>query len=257
MKAIIVDDELLARERVVNLLQGIPEVEILKECSNGKSAVSAVNDLKPNLLFLDIDMKDMNGFQVLEKIEVTPKPIVIFITAHDQYAIKAFEFEAFDFLLKPFKEERFQKTVKKAIRIAPKESEKDFEQKLQLLLDLYDQQRHGDIIKKIPVKQGNRTILVAIPEIKYIIASGYYAEIYINDKKHLLRESLSNLITHLDQRTFIRIHRSAIVNLNYVKEVIHSNFGEIDVKMNDNKLLSISRSQKRDFLNKLGMVNEK
>lgn len=257
MKAIIVDDEILARERIADLLNQIIDIEILKQCSNGKSAVSAINDMKPDLLFLDIDMKDMSGFQVLEQIEIDPKPIIIFITAHDQYALKAFEFEALDFLLKPFKEERFLKTVRKAIGSNTKDSEKDFDQKLKLLLDLYHQQNNKDSVNKIPVKQGNRTILIDIPEIKYIVASGYYAEIFVNENKYLLRETLSSLIATLDEKMFARIHRSAIVNINYIKEVVHSDFGEADVKMKDDRLLKISRPQKREFFAKVGILNEK
>lgn len=107
MKALVIDDEELARKRVVNLLKDVPEIELLGECSNGKTAIKQIHDLRPDLIFLDINMKDMNGFEVLQKVTINPKPIVIFVTAYDNYAIRAFDVDAFDFLLKPFKDQRF------------------------------------------------------------------------------------------------------------------------------------------------------
>src|SRR5690606_19449535 len=107
MKALVIDDEELARKRVLHLLQQVPDATVIGECANGKSAIDMINQKRPDLIFLDINMKDMNGFEVLQKITIAPKPIVIFVTAYDNYALKAFDFEAFDFLLKPFKDERF------------------------------------------------------------------------------------------------------------------------------------------------------
>lgn len=253
MKAIIVDDELLARERVLSLLNKVEGIEVIKECSNGKAAISAVNELNPDLLFLDIDMKDMTGFQVLENIEVSPKPVVVFITAHDQYALKAFDFEAFDFLLKPFKEERFFRTIEKVMQVPAKETGKDFESKLKHLLSLY-QPNAGPVMnkQKMLVKQRNKTLLVDIPEIKYIIADGYYVEIFTDDKKFVIREPLSRLIDTLGS-AFIRIHRSTIINSAFIREILHSNYSEIDVKMKDDKVLSVSKSYRKEFMNRLGM----
>src|SRR5690606_15436142 len=117
MKTLIIDDELLARRRILNLLKEIPEIEVLGEISTGRAAIKQINELKPKLIFLDINMKDMNGFEVLNQINIDAKPIVIFVTAHDNYASRAFDVEAFDFLLKPFKDERFFRTVKKVLKI--------------------------------------------------------------------------------------------------------------------------------------------
>lgn len=256
MDAIIVDDELLARERIVHLLKERKEIQVVRQCSSGKSALSAVKDLNPDIVFLDIDMKDMNGIQVLENLDVSPKPIVIFVTAYDRYALKAFDFEAFDFLLKPFTATRFFKTIDKIIERSLLEKSKreiEFDTKLKYLLKQYNPQFGEDSLHKLPIKKGNRTTLINVPDINYIIASGYYAEIFIGEKKHLIRESLSNLISSLDGRTFIRIHRSAIINLEYVKEIIHSDYSEVDVRMKDNKLIRISKSRKKEFLQKVGI----
>ncbi len=254
MKALVIDDEELARKRVLHLLKQVPEIEVLAECSNGKTAIIAINDLQPDLIFLDINMKDMNGFEVLQKIHISPKPIVIFVTAYDNYALQAFDVEAFDFLLKPFKDERFFRTIDKVLKISKTEAESNFEKRIIELFNLYkNKSRKEDALFKMPVKQGNKTVLLDHSSIMYITASGYYAEIFADGKKYVLRESLNNLCDGLDANTFVRIHRSSIVNLRHVKEIVHSEFSEIDARMADNTLLHISKSHKQDFLQKIGI----
>lgn len=254
MKAFVIDDEELARRRVVNLLEEVPEIVVLGECSNGKTAIKQINETKPDLIFLDINMKDMNGFEVLKKIEVTPKPRVIFVTAYDNYASRAFDVDAFDFLLKPFKDQRFFKTINKVLQTSRKEADVNFEKRIRELFLIYSQEKKMPSPPvKIPVKQGNKTNLINPVDILYILASGYHSEIYTANKKYVLRESLVNLMTIIDSDLFFRIHRSAIVNVNYVKELVHSEYSEVDVKMTDDKLLHISKSHKKEFLEKLGI----
>ncbi|APG59049.1 LytR/AlgR family response regulator transcription factor [Christiangramia salexigens] len=254
MKALIIDDEELARKRVLNLLEDIEEISVIGECATGKSAVKSINEQRPDLIFLDINMKDMNGFEVLQKVEISPKPIVIFVTAYDNYALKAFDVEAFDFLLKPFKDQRFLKTIEKVLKTTRTEADSLFEKRV---MELFHQFSQGSSVAntaaKIPVKHGNKTALIAPEDILYILASGYYAEIFIEKKKYVLRESLNNLEQLLEGSNFIRVHRSAILNLNYVKEIVHSDYSEIDAKMTDGKLLRISKSHKKEFLQKLGI----
>lgn len=254
MKALVVDDEELARRRVLNLLTEVEEIEVLGECSNGKSAIAQINKLKPGLVFLDISMKDMSGFEVLQKLHVNPKPVVVFVTAYDNYATKAFDVDAFDFLLKPFRDERFFKTIKKVLNISNNEVQENFEKRLQTLFEVYSKDRETcKIPLKLPVRQGNKTVLLTPNEISYICASGYYAEIYTENSKYLLRESLNNLEEFFKDYAFFRIHRSAIINLNHIKEIVHSDFSEVDVKMKDNKLLRISKSNKKELFDKLGI----
>ena len=251
MKALIIDDEALARKRVINLLNKVPEIEILGECSSGKLAIEQINSLKPQVIFLDLEMKDMDGFSVLEKIKVVPRPIVVLLAAHTPDACKAFDVNACDLLLKPFKEVRFYKTVSKILNTGlPKEL--DIDEKIQNLLGFYTNRSTGTTFK-IPVKQGNTTILLDPRDILYITSSGCYAEIYTNNHKYLLRESLCALDEILDPNLFFRIHRSAIVNLDHVKELVHSEYGEIDAKMADGRLLHTSKAQKKPFLEKLGI----
>lgn len=251
MKTIIVDDEIIARQRISNLLQKIKGFEIIAECSNGTSAIQEINHLKPALIFLDINIRDMDGFQVLEQINYDPKPMVIFITAHDNFAVKAFDFDAIDYLVKPFKEDRFYKTIDKLLS---QNSQKDesLEENLKSILEKIDFNKEK-YIQKLAVRHGNKTILVSTNNINYIISSGVYVEIFTSEGMYLHRETLNNLEQMLNPSQFFRVHRSAIVNLNSVKEIIHSDFSEIDAKMNDNKLISISKNQKKEFLNKLGL----
>lgn len=254
MRALVIDDEELARRRILNLLEEVPSIKLLGECSNGKTAIRQINQEKPDLVFLDINMKDMNGFEVLQKVEIRPKPIVIFITAYDSYASRAFDVEAFDFLLKPFKDQRFFKTIDRVLKTSKNEADSLFEKRFGELLDVYSGATgNSKPVTKIPVKQGNKTVLIDPRNILYIIASGYYAEIYTTSGKYVLRESLNNLEEQLAKNVFFRIHRSTIVNIDQVKEIVHSEYSEVDARMNDDKLLHISKSNKKEFLEKLGI----
>ncbi|HET8804147.1 MAG TPA: LytTR family DNA-binding domain-containing protein, partial [Aequorivita sp.] len=241
MKALVIDDEELARKRVLHLLQQLPDVQILGECSQGKTAIADINQMRPDLIFLDINMTDMSGFEVLQKVTISPKPIVIFVTAYDNYALKAFDVDAFDFLLKPFKDERFFRTIEKVRKISTREADDNFEKRIIELFNLYKtKSKKSDALAKLPIKQGNKTVLIDPVNIMYITASGYYAEIFTENKKYVLRESLNTLCETLDSNKFVRIHRSSIVNLHHVKEIVHSEFSEIDARMADNFLLHIS-----------------
>lgn len=252
MKTVIVDDEVFARRRILNLLKNIESIEVVAECNTGQDAINSINSLKPDLVFLDINIRDMDGFQVLENIEGTKKPFVIFVTAHDHLALKAFDFEAFDYLVKPFKEERFFKTLNRIVAQHEPVQPTNFEDGLKKIMESLQQGKNA-YVQKIPVKHGNKTYLVATDSIKYILASGVYMELYTEDKMYLHRESMSQMEMQLDPAKFFRIHRSAIVNLDAVTEIVHSDFSEIDVRMDDNKLLSVSKSMKKDLLAKLGI----
>lgn len=253
MKALVIDDEALARQRILNLLNEVPQIEVQGECSNGKTAIHAINTLQPDLVFLDISMKDMNGFEVLQQVDISPKPIIIFVTAYDDYALKAFEVDAFDFLLKPFRDERFFRTIKKVLNTTQAEAEKRFENRIRELFHLFAGNMEKKETPKLAVKQGNKTILLKPSEINYITASGYYAEIYVDKNKYLLRESLTHLTEFLSGENFFRIHRSVLINLEAVKEIVHSEYGEVDIRMMDGKLLRISKTHKKELFSKLGI----
>ena len=259
ISTVIIDDESLSRQRLENLITDIPELQIIGTCSTGKQAIESINALQPALLFLDIKLKDMNGFDILEKIDTEKPPLVIFVSAYNEYALQAFDHFAFDYLLKPFKDERFFKAIKNVINHFKSEGYVHLEDKLDNLIEQVKKEDHNleqkpnQTREKLAVKLGNKIAFLKTKEIKYIVASGYYAEIFTTDKKHLLRESLTNLTHKLDSTQFVRIHRSTIVNMNYISELIHSNYGEIDLKTTDNKLFRISKSYKKEFQTIMGI----
>ena len=255
INTIIIDDEALARQRIANLVNEVPEMELIDQCSTGKEAVLAIDEKEPDVIFLDIQMKDLNGFDVLQRITTDKKPLVIFVTAYNEYALKAFDYFAFDYLLKPYKDDRFFKSVENIINYNKKNDYNPFSEKLNDLLKYVQNKSEpaSSFSEKLPVKLGNKVFFIDKNHIKYILASGYYAEIYTDDKKHLLRESLSNLIESLDPAKFIRIHRSTIINISEIKGLVNSNYGEVDVKMNDQNLFRVSKSYKKVFLTKMGL----
>ncbi len=251
---LIIDDEPLARKRLLNLVKDLDTLEVLAECSTGKEAIEKIDALKPGLVFLDIQMKDMSGFDVLEKIEY--KPLVIFVSAFDEFAIKAFEFLAFDYLLKPYKKERFLQSVNNAI--------KHFEEKnpihksgIEELLKYVKAsvKESGSKIEqhRIPVKTGNSVSFINMADVKYIIASGTYVDIYTPKKTFVHRVTLTKLLEDIHDPDLIRVHRSAIVNINFIEKLIYANFGEITIKMTDGKQLRVSKSYKKEFRIKMGV----
>jgi len=253
---LIIDDEPLARQRIRNLLLDHNQIHILDECRTGSEAIVKINEYAPDLIFLDIQLKDMTGFEVLEQLNISGKTLIVFVTAYDEFALKAFEYLAFDYLLKPFKDERFYKTVQHIIEHHTQGSHKAFNERLDQLLAMIKTPKtsvQNQYNANLPVRTGNKVHFVTTSEIYYITASSYYAEIHTEHKKYVLRISLTKLIQQLNPNTFVRIHRSTIINITFMDELIHSNFGELDVKMKDRSVFRISKTYKKDFLHKIGM----
>lgn len=252
LSCLIIDDEPLARKRIHNLVMKRSELNYIGEAQTGKLAIKMIDEQKPELIFLDIQMKDMNGFDVLKGISVKC-PLVIFVSAFDEYAVKAFEFFAFDYLLKPFKKERFNLSVNRVIAFKKSEDHSVFNDKLDKLLTHVDTTAINKGHNKIAIKTGKSVSFIATDAIKYIKASGSYIDIYTKDKSYVLRDSLNNVLNDIKSNDFSRIHRSTVVNINFINKLIHSNYGEVDVKMTDDKLFRISNSYKSAFLKKLGL----
>jgi two-component system LytT family response regulator len=253
IRAIIVDDELLAVKRIEQLLKDQTEFETIASFTEADEAISEIDSLNPDVLFLDVDLGYMSGFDILKQIKSKPK--VIFVTAYDRHAITAFDHFAFDFLLKPYKDERFLKCIDRVVELHLNNNSIEYEKRLKELIDHIGQPKKDNNFHsgKIMVKLGNKIQLIPTKEIMYIQASGYYSEIFTQHKKHVLRESLANLSKHLEPYPFSRIHRSTIVNFDYIQELINSNYGELDVKMTTNIRLRVSKSYKKEFLKKLGV----
>ena len=248
---LIIDDEALARKRVRHLLEQRKDVNIIDECRNGKQAVEAIITQNPDLIFLDIQMKGMNGFDVLEAIPKDKIPLTIFATAFDEYAIRAFDVFAFDYLLKPFKEERFYQALDKAISTLQQKKEQTYIDQLQ---ELVDHLRKNQKEKPTPLalKQGSKISLVDMDDICYIEASGYYIEVHTVEKKRLLlRASMTNMLEQLSAPNFMRIHRSTIINMDYLSEVQHTGAGDVVTKMKNGKVFRVSKSYKEELFGRL------
>ena len=254
ISTLIIDDEPLARAMIARLLLPRTEFEIIGQCGTGKQSIEMINTHRPDLIFLDIQMKDMTGFDVLEGLSVK-FPIVIFATAFDSYSLKAFEYFAFDYLLKPFSEERFYKSINKVIESFKSADNDLLQKKIHSLLEYIHPKNEANATsqKTIPIPLRNKTIFIKVDEILYVTASNSYVEIFTNDNKYLLRNTISNLEEELSNPIFFRIHRSTIINLEFIKELIHSDYGEVDVRMKDMEQFRISRSYKKEFLTKLGL----
>lgn len=240
---IIIEDEILAQKRLISLLKKEKDFNILKVCANGIEAQKYIIELKPDVVFLDIVLNDMTGFDVIEGVKKKFLPLTIVTSAFEEYAIKAFDIKAFDYLLKPYDDNRFYETLDK---VRNYRQEQNVKEEVDLGIKLFQ--------NRLTIKSGNKVYFVPYEEIKYIIAAGYYAEIFTSDdKKYLLRESLTSLITRINSMDFIRIHRSTIVNVNFIQELVHSNYGEFDIRIYDNKLFRISKGYKKEFQSLLGL----
>jgi two-component system LytT family response regulator len=250
IKTLIVDDEPLARRNLRVLLEQDPQIEIVDECRNGHEAVQAINTHSPDLIFLDIQMPEMDGFDVLGRVGPEQIQAIIFVTAFDQYALKAFEVHALDYLLKPFDDERFVRALERAkSQIAASEIDKLSQRLLALLEDRKTERRDSDAsyLTRLMIKTSNRMMLLKIDEIDFIEADGNYAKLHAGKKTHLLREKMNDLEGRLDPAKFVRIHRSIIVNLDRIKEM-HPHFnGDYIVVLDDGRQLRLSRSRRENL----------
>lgn len=232
---IIIDDEKLARELLHEFLEGFPNIDIVAECEKGKDAVEAIDALKPDLIFLDVQMPGMNGFEVLEKIE--HDPYVIFITAYDQYAIKAFEKNAVDYLLKPLDEERFGLAVNRAITRKKLENNN-----IEDLLKGIKADRKDSYDSHIFVQKSEKLFNLPVEEIIYLEASGDYTIITTKADQFVSSSGIGKLEEIMNPDMFIRVHRSTIINLNFLKEIERHFNGGMIVKMQNGKSFPVSRT---------------
>jgi two-component system LytT family response regulator len=250
IRTLIVDDELLARERLRQLLQGEPEIELVGECADGEAAVAAIHKESPDLIFLDVQMPELDGFGVLDALTVQPPPIVVFVTAHDKFALRAFEVHAVDYLLKPFDRERFQKALNRALdRLKHRESSAQNQGQAAVLAELKPPSRP---LERLAVKTGGRVIFVKVEEIDYIEAAHNYVELHVQKQSHLLRETLNAIEARLPAEKFVRISRSVIVNIERVKELQPLFYGEYAVTLHNGTRLTLSRRY-RNKLRQLGL----
>jgi len=259
IRTLIVDDEPLARRNLRVLLEKDPQIEILDECRNGAEAVKAINASSPDLIFLDIQMPEVDGFDVLARVGPEQIHAIIFVTAFDQYALKAFEVHALDYLLKPFDDERFAFALRRAkSQIEAREINRVSKRLLALLEEresLADSSAVKNYLTRLMIKASGRVVLLKVGEIDFIEADGNYAKLHVGRKAHLLREKMHDLEGRLDPAKFVRIHRSIIVNLDRIKE-LHPHFnGDYIVALEDGRQLRLSRTRRENLEARLKAVS--
>ena len=249
IRALIVDDEPLARRRIRRMLAHHADVEIIGDSANGGDAILLIRNQAPDLVFLDVLMPEMDGFAVLEALDAEALPLIIFVTAYDQYALRAFEVYALDYLLKPFDRQRFDKALQRAkARLANERS--DINQRaLALLEELRAQTSH---VERMVIKSGGRAFFLKTDEIDWIEAEGKYVRLHVGKESYLVREAISGLESQLDPKKFLRIHRSTIVNIDRVRELQPWFHNEYRVILRDGTELMLSRSCRKKLGDLLG-----
>ncbi|HJU91032.1 MAG TPA: LytTR family DNA-binding domain-containing protein [Gemmatimonadaceae bacterium] len=242
IRTLIVDDEPLGRERLRTLLRAEPDVELVGECANGLEAVARIDDAPPDLVFLDVQMPELDGFAVLESVGVDRMPPTVFVTAYDQYALKAFEVHALDYLLKPFTRARFRKTLQRVRDHLRKQRTDTNALSRQLMELLKDVRTDRQFLERLVVKSGGRVFFLRVDEIDWIEAAGNYLRLHVGQDVHLMRETMKAIETKLDPDRFVRIHRSIIVNTDRIRELQPWFHGEYVLILLDGTRLTSSRN---------------
>ena len=245
LRTLIVDDELLSRRKIRAFLQDHPEFQVVAECSDGEQAVAAISTHKPDLLFLDVQIPGRNGFEVLDALPAKSCPAVIFVTAFDKYAVRAFDVRALDYLLKPFNKARFSEALHRFHERKGRPKSMDHKQELKEALQ--EIQRESRDNERISIKSGSRIILLRKGLIEWIEAQGDYVKLHIGKESHMLRQTMAAAVERLDPNRFVRIHRSRIVNLDHVREIRPLWGGDYSVLMRDGTELTMSRTYRMSF----------
>ena len=261
IRTLIVDDEPEARLGLKTLLERDEQIKLIGECNGGKEAVSAIESEKPDLLLLDIQMPDLNGFDVLRRLEADTLPVVIFVTAYDQYSLRAFEVHAIDYLLKPFTNRRFFEAIDQAKQMI--RSQKDLSkltERMNALLARFEDQPariqhlNPTYLERIAVKEGERITFLNVENIDWIEAADNYVCLHVGSKSYLLRSKLSDIEKQLNPGQFLRIHRSRIVRIDRIREMIPLGSGDCILVLKDGTELTSSRTyreKRRQLLNPL------
>lgn len=217
LRCVVVDDEPLARDLLRGMLEAYSDIEVVAECADGRTALRAIRKLDPDLVFLDVQMPKMDGFDLVQELDPETMPSIVFVTAYDRYALRAFEIHALDYLLKPFDEERLDRALTRARDyLGRADRGEELSRVLALLEDLGARDRYPD---RIAIRRSDRTILQPVAEIDWLEADGKHVKFHIGDRTFAIREAMSRIERMLDPRTFLRVSRSAIVNVGRIREV--------------------------------------
>ncbi len=247
IRTIIVDDEPLARRGLALLLDSQPDFCVVGQCRNGQEALALITETKPDLLFLDIQMPGMSGFDVLSSIKANAVPATIFLTAYDEFALAAFEVQALDYLLKPIDEERFLIALTRAREMVTWKRLSGLQQSISGLLAIEAERKQAGAMKRLVVRERGRAFFVLVDDIEWIEAVGDYAGLHVGNRTHLMRETLAVLEAKLDPKKFARIHRSAIVQLNSVAALRARTNRDGTVQLKNGTELKVSRTYSSGF----------
>jgi len=250
INAILVDDESHARDKLSGLLREFDEIEVKAICKNGLEAINEINNHCPDLVFLDIEMPEIDGFRVVSNIECDPLPYIVFVTAFNEYAVKAFEVEALDYINKPFDKARLQKSIDRYKKVTGQKDELDqYEQKIKSILkDLGTQ----ETLDRFIVKKREKYFILNANDVLWIESDGNYLNIITDADKYLIRHTLTGFEDYLDKNQYYRISRSVIVNIDCVKSIQKHYYGNYQVLMNNGKSLKMSKNYRQlleDFKN--------
>ena len=276
LRVLIVDDELLARQRLEDLLRREPNVEIVGTAADGHSAIDAIRTLHPDLVFLDVQMPGQTGLDIVRAIGPAAMPATIFVTAYDQYALQAFDVAAVDYLMKPFDDERFEQAFRRARRMIELEEIGRLRGQLLAVLQAGETTSgsvgaraseapgleatptaapNAPYLERIAVEMKGKVRVVPVSQIDYIVASGPYAELFVGDHKYVIREAMQTLEERLDPARFMRIHRSAIVRVELVDTLLRGAGGDYEVQLKNGVRLRVSRSRREAVERRLGVTS--
>lgn len=240
IRVLVADDQPMARERLVSLLAAEPGVEVAGTASTGEEAVDQIRQSAPDLVFLDLQMPGMDGFKVIETIGVDRMPPTVFVTAYDEYAVRAFDVQALDYLLKPFGRQRFQSALERARKHLDRERKGAMAERLAQLLRTGRPPQSAESTRLL-IKSGGRVSFVDVDQIDWVEAEGNYVRLHVGDQIHMLRETMNRLIERIGAQRFFRIHRSRIVNITRVKELLIAGGGEYHVVLWNGTKIGLSR----------------
>jgi two-component system, LytTR family, response regulator len=248
IRTLIVDDEKPARRRLAELLSREPEIMVTGEARDGREAVDLVRAHTPDLMFLDIQMPDLDGFAVLSALDPEQQPVTVFVTAYDRYAIQAFEAHAVDYLLKPYSDQRFEGALRRACQFLRSRGAVDAHQRVGLPLEDRGSFEPGaGFLEKLALKSAGRVTFVGVEDVDWIEASGVYVSLHVGPRAHLYRSSLAHLLQRLDPKRFVRVHRSAAVNTERIRELQPRSHGDYTVVLKNGTELVMSRGFRPQF----------
>ena len=265
LRVLVVDDEPLGRRRVLDLLEDEAGVEVVGTAADGAAAVEAIRSARPDLVFLDVQMPRMSGLEVVQAVGPESMPATIFVTAYDQYALQAFDSAAVDYLVKPFKDDRFEEALRRARRRIESESRERLHERLMALLQggsgaMLEPSEIPDAsvkprekyLERIAVQMRGKMRVVSVAQIDFVTASGQYVELHVGTHRYIIRESMQHLEERLDPEHFVRVHRSAIVRLSLVDTLLRSEGSEYQVQLKGGVRLPVGRSRRETLERRLG-----